>query len=63
MTVEDRISRRAGVCGGKACIAGHRVPTRSEMAPDRGAMTTIDKGCTVINIPALAELNPSPWIR
>lgn len=23
--MDDRISRRAGVCGGKACIAGHRV--------------------------------------
>jgi uncharacterized protein (DUF433 family) len=24
-STEDRISRTAGVCGGKACIAGHRV--------------------------------------
>lgn len=25
MSTEDRISRSSGVCGGKACIAGHRV--------------------------------------
>ncbi|MGA2116864.1 MAG: DUF433 domain-containing protein [Bryobacteraceae bacterium] len=25
MAVDDRIGRRAGVCGGKACIVGHRV--------------------------------------
>ena len=24
-SIEDRISRTLGVCGGKACIAGHRV--------------------------------------
>jgi len=24
-STEDRISRTSGVCGGKACIAGHRV--------------------------------------